>query len=63
MPSHRAVHIESAGAPLTLADVDTPAPARDQVRIAVAAWRGVRHRPRLRQRRLPRTDLATDTGA
>ncbi|TDH52720.1 alcohol dehydrogenase [Mycobacterium eburneum] len=37
MPSHRAVHIESAGAPLTLADVDTPAPARDQVRIAVAA--------------------------
>ncbi|MEZ0366198.1 alcohol dehydrogenase catalytic domain-containing protein [Mycobacterium sp. pUA109] len=37
MPSHRAVHIAAAGAPLTLADVDTDSPGRDQVRIAVAA--------------------------
>ena len=37
MPTHKAVLVESAGAPLTLADVDTTAPPADHVRIAVAA--------------------------
>jgi len=37
MPSHRAVHVQSAGAALALVDVDTPGPGADQVRIAVAA--------------------------
>lgn len=37
MPSHRAVHIQSVGAPLTVVDVDTTAPSHDQVRVAVAA--------------------------
>lgn len=37
MPTHRAVHVPSAGAPLSLVDVDTAAPGPDQVRIDVAA--------------------------
>jgi alcohol dehydrogenase len=37
MPTHKAVMVESAGASLTLADVDTTSPPRDHVRIAVAA--------------------------
>jgi alcohol dehydrogenase len=37
MPSHRAVHVPEAGGPLTLTDVETTSPARDHVRIAVAA--------------------------
>lgn len=37
MASHRAVHVQSAGAPLTLVDVDTGVPGPGQVRIAVAA--------------------------
>ena len=37
MPTHKAVQVESAGAPLTLTDVDTISPPRDHVRIAVAA--------------------------
>lgn len=37
MPIHKAVLVESVGAPLTLADVDTTGPPRDHVRIAVAA--------------------------
>ena len=37
MPTHKAVQVESAGAPLTLADVETTSPPRDHVRIAVAA--------------------------
>lgn len=37
MPSHRAVLVESAGAPLVLSDVETTSPPRDHVRITVAA--------------------------
>jgi alcohol dehydrogenase len=37
MATHRAVHVASAGAELTLADVETTSPPRDHVRIAVAA--------------------------
>lgn len=37
MPTHRAVLVESAGAALTLTDVNTVPPPRDHVRIAVAA--------------------------
>ncbi len=37
MPTHKAVLVESAGAPLTLGDVDTASPSRDHVRIAVKA--------------------------
>ncbi|MGV0714022.1 alcohol dehydrogenase catalytic domain-containing protein [Mycolicibacterium sp. XJ662] len=37
MPTHRAVLVESAGAPLVLSDVETTSPPRDHVRIAVAA--------------------------
>lgn len=37
MPTHKAVQVESAGAPLTLTDVETTSPPRDHVRIAVAA--------------------------
>lgn len=37
MPTHQAVRIQSAGGPLELADVDTPPPGRDEVRIAVTA--------------------------
>jgi alcohol dehydrogenase len=37
MPTHKAVMVESAGASLTLTDVDTTSPPRDHVRIAVAA--------------------------
>jgi alcohol dehydrogenase len=37
MPSHQAVHVESAGGPLQLVDVDTASPDRDHVRIDVAA--------------------------
>jgi len=37
MPTHRAVHIQSAGAPLELAEVETPSPRRDEVRIKVSA--------------------------
>ncbi|MGF7120271.1 alcohol dehydrogenase catalytic domain-containing protein [Rhodococcus sp. AG1013] len=37
MPTHRAVHVQSAGEPLTLVDVETKSPERDHVRIAVAA--------------------------
>src|SRR5690606_26275373 len=36
MPTHRAVLVESAGAPLVLSDVETPSPPRDHVRITVA---------------------------
>lgn len=37
MPTHEAVHIASAGEPLTLTDVETTSPPRDHVGIAVAA--------------------------
>jgi alcohol dehydrogenase len=37
MPTHKAVHVASAGAPLTLADVETTSPPRAHVRIAVKA--------------------------
>lgn len=37
MPTHRAVHVASAGEPLTLVDVETTSPPADHVRIAVAA--------------------------
>ena len=37
MPSHKAVHVKSAGAPLELADVETTPPARGEVRISVGA--------------------------
>jgi len=37
MPTHRAVHVASAGAPLTLVDVETTSPPRDHVRIDVKA--------------------------
>lgn len=37
MPTHKAVLVESAGADLTLTDVETTAPPRGHVRIAVAA--------------------------
>ena len=37
MPTHKAVHVESAGASLILTDVDTASPPRDHVRIAVKA--------------------------
>lgn len=37
MPTHKAVTVESAGAPLTLADVETTSPSRDHVRITVKA--------------------------
>src|SRR5271170_4042882 len=37
MPSHKAVHVKSAGAPLELAKVETTPPARGEVRISVGA--------------------------
>jgi D-arabinose 1-dehydrogenase-like Zn-dependent alcohol dehydrogenase len=37
MPSHRAVHVNSAGAPLELVDVETVPPGRDEVRLTVSA--------------------------
>src|SRR3984957_442304 len=37
MPSHQAVHVKSAGAPLELAEVETTPPARGEVRISVGA--------------------------
>ncbi len=37
MATHRAVHVQSAGATLDLVDVDTASPGRDEVRIAVSA--------------------------
>lgn len=37
MPTHRAVQVAAAGAPLSLVDVETTAPSRDQVRVAVGA--------------------------
>lgn len=37
MPTHRAVHVAAAGAPLTLVDVETPSPGPGHVRIDVAA--------------------------
>jgi D-arabinose 1-dehydrogenase-like Zn-dependent alcohol dehydrogenase len=37
MPSHKAVHVKSAGAPLELAEVETTPPARGEVRISVRA--------------------------
>ncbi|PTR23519.1 alcohol dehydrogenase [Rhodococcus sp. OK519] len=37
MPTHRAVHVRSAGEPLTLVDVETTSPGPGHVRIAVAA--------------------------
>src|ERR1700739_1276349 len=37
MATHKAVQIQSAGAPLKLADVETVPPGRDEVRIAVSA--------------------------
>ena len=37
MPTHKAVHVASAGAALIVADVETTPPPRDHVRIAVAA--------------------------
>jgi alcohol dehydrogenase len=37
MPTHKAVHVASAGAALTLVDVETVSPPRDHVRIAVKA--------------------------
>lgn len=37
MPTHKAVHVQSAGAPLELAEVETSAPGRGEVRIAVTA--------------------------
>lgn len=37
MSTHQAVHVESAGAALKLVDVETTAPPRDHVRLAVAA--------------------------
>lgn len=37
MPTHRAVHVQSAGEPLTVVDVETTSPERDRVRVDVAA--------------------------
>src|ERR1700756_456061 len=37
MPTHRAVHVKSAGAPLELVDVETKPPGRDEARLVVAA--------------------------
>ena len=37
MPTHKAVQVASAGAELTLADIETTSPPRDHVRITVAA--------------------------
>ncbi|MCV7400809.1 alcohol dehydrogenase catalytic domain-containing protein [Mycobacterium fragae] len=37
MATHRAVQVSAAGATLELADVETPSPGRDEVRIAVSA--------------------------
>jgi 2-desacetyl-2-hydroxyethyl bacteriochlorophyllide A dehydrogenase len=37
MPSHKAVQVKSAGAPLQLADVETTPPSRGEVRISVRA--------------------------
>ncbi len=37
MPTHKAVQVESAGASLTLTEVDTASPPRDHVRITVKA--------------------------
>jgi 2-desacetyl-2-hydroxyethyl bacteriochlorophyllide A dehydrogenase len=37
MPKHKAVHVKSAGAPLELAEVETPAPGRGEARIKVRA--------------------------
>lgn len=37
MSTHKAVHVASAGAALTLVDVETASPPRDHVRIAVKA--------------------------
>ncbi len=37
MPTHRAVHVESAGAALELVDVETKPPGRDEARLTVTA--------------------------
>jgi alcohol dehydrogenase len=37
MPTHHAIHVQAVGEPLTLVDVETTSPARDHVRLAVAA--------------------------
>ena len=37
MTSHQAIHVKSVGGPLELVEVETTPPARDQVRIDVAA--------------------------
>ncbi|OBJ56147.1 alcohol dehydrogenase [Mycobacterium sp. 1423905.2] len=37
MPTHKAVQIQSAGAPMELVEVPTPPPGRDEVRITVTA--------------------------
>ncbi len=37
MPSHKAVQVKSAGAPLEIAEVETTSPGRGQVRIDVGA--------------------------
>ena len=37
MATHRAVHVQSPGAPLELVDVETPPPGRDEVRLTVTA--------------------------
>src|SRR6201991_1363484 len=37
MPTHQAVQVKSAGGPLELAEVETPSPARGEVRISVGA--------------------------
>ncbi|WP_197377114.1 alcohol dehydrogenase catalytic domain-containing protein [Mycolicibacterium baixiangningiae] len=37
MPTHRAIHVAGAGEPLTLVDVETPAPPPGHLRIDVAA--------------------------
>ncbi|OBG76976.1 alcohol dehydrogenase [Mycobacterium sp. E2462] len=37
MPSHRAIHVKSAGAPLELAEAETKSPERGEVRIKVGA--------------------------
>ncbi len=37
MPTHKAVHVKSAGAPLELVEVETTPPARGEARISVRA--------------------------
>ena len=63
MTTHKAVHVASAQAPLTLVDVETTPPGPGHVRIAVAACGVCGTDHAFRHRWLPEHDVAADAGA